>query len=163
MCLISNDTADALFVWSSLNLLYVFGISGRLVHDLGDEWGWGGRKDRVLGVAWIPMVRGVQAVLQQTFSTARSGPLSQLSSLGNWDQIHPDKATDPEDKRFCHTRGAWENSSDAPTYEAALSAFRRCRQFMARFVTTDAEALKDAGFNRTWQGPFLFFPFALEE
>lgn len=159
----SSDKADALFAWSTLNLLYVFGISGRLGDDLGEESGRSSRRDRILGVEWIPMVRGVEAVLGPTYATVRLGPLSQLLLLGNWDELDPDKEPNPEDQHFCQTRGSWKSSSDAQTYEKTLWTLRRCRMFMAQFATMNDKTLKEAGLNRFWAGPFLFVPFAPEE
>ncbi|KAF4946416.1 hypothetical protein FSARC_14203 [Fusarium sarcochroum] len=160
----TNDgIADALFIWSSLNLCYVFGISGRLGEDLGDEFSNGNRKDRMLGVEWIPMVRGIQAILVPTFPTVRSGQLSELLIIGNFEDIDPDKEMNPDDQHFCQTRSAWENSTDAQTYEKTLSVLRRCRMFMAQFTTMHVESPNESEFNRLWQGVFLFVPFAPEE
>ncbi|KAG5659854.1 hypothetical protein KAF25_002413 [Fusarium avenaceum] len=157
----SNDeTADSLFVWSSLNLLYVFGISGRLGEGLWDDSGWGNRKDRILGMGWVPMLRGVQTVLTPSFCTLRDGPLGELLSIGNWDDIDPDKVIEANDQRFCLTREAWKNSPDAPTYEKTLQVLRKCRMFMAQFNTDEPE---EAIINRAWQGAFLLVPFAPEE
>jgi hypothetical protein len=160
----SNDeTADSLFIWSSLNLLYVFGISGRLGEGIWDDSGWGNRKDRILGMGWIPMLRGVQTVLSPSFYTLRDGPLGELLSIGNWDEIDPDEVLEANDQRFCLTREAWKNSPDAPTYEKTLQVLRRCRMFMAQFSSMNTEAPQEAIFNRLWQGAFLFVPFAPEE
>ncbi|KAM0279284.1 hypothetical protein ACHAPQ_010919 [Fusarium lateritium] len=159
----SDETADSLFVWSSLNLLYVFGISGRLGEGIWDDSGWGNRKDRILGMGWIPMLRGVQTVMSPSFYTLLDGPLGELLCIGNWDDIDPDKVLEANDQRFCLTREAWENSPDAQTYEKTLQVLRKCRMFMAQFSSTNTEAPQEAVINRVWQGAFLFVPFAPEE
>ncbi|KAH7020505.1 hypothetical protein EDB80DRAFT_634040 [Ilyonectria destructans] len=142
----NDEIADALFVWSSLNLLYVFGISGRLGGGLCDESGW-----------------GVETVLEPFGETLSSGPLRDLVDIGNWDDIDPDEATDPEDQLFCRTRTAWENNCDASTYERTLQVLRRCRMFMAQFPTMYIEDVRESRFNRSWQGAFLFVPIAPKE
>ncbi|KAM0233531.1 hypothetical protein ACHAP5_010407 [Fusarium lateritium] len=159
----SDETADSLFVWSSLNLLYVFGISGRLGEGIWDDSGWGNRKDRILGMGWIPMLRGVQTVMSPSFYTLLDGPLGELLCIGNWDDIDPDKVLEANDQRFCLTKEAWENSPDAQTYEKTLQVLRKCRMFMAQFSSMNTEAPQGATINRTWQGAFLFVPFAPEE
>ncbi|SPJ73310.1 related to UPC2 - regulatory protein involved in control of sterol uptake [Fusarium torulosum] len=158
-----DETADSLFIWSSLNLLYVFGISGRLGEGIWDDSGWGNRKDRILGMGWIPMLRGVQTVSSPSFYTLRDGPLGELLSIGNWEEIDPDKVLEANDQRFCLTREAWINSPDAPIYEKTLQVLRKCRIFMAQFSSMNTEAPQEAIFNRSWQGAFLFVPFAPEE
>ncbi|KAF4445455.1 hypothetical protein F53441_10797 [Fusarium austroafricanum] len=156
----NDEIADALFVWSSLNLLYVFGVSGRLGEGL---WGEGSRKDRILGTSWIPMVKGVQTVLSPSFYTVLAGPLRELVSLGNWEDIDPDETEDVDDRHFCQTRDVWKNSPDASTYKATLQVLRRCRMFMAQFSTMEAETSANTAFNRSWQGGFLFVPFVPNE
>ncbi|EGU88521.1 hypothetical protein FOQG_18052 [Fusarium oxysporum f. sp. raphani 54005] len=159
----NDELADALFVWFSLNLLYVFGVSGRLGEGFWVESGWGSRKDRILGTGWIPMVRGILAILSPSFSTLRAGPLRELLSVGNFDDMDPDKIMNPDDQRFCQTRHVWKNNPDAPIYEKTLWFLRQCRMFMAQFSTMDVEDHSEAEFNRAWQGAFLFVPFVPEE
>lgn len=159
----NDEIADALFVWSSLNLFYVFSVSGRLGEGLCDESDWGSRRDRILGLGWIPMILGVDTVLEPFYETLSSGPLRDLLTIGNWDDIDPDEATDPEDQRFCRTRTAWENNPDASTYERTLQVLRRCRMFMAQFSTMDIEDARESRFNRSWQGAFIFVPLAPKE
>ncbi|KAF4440951.1 UPC2-regulatory involved in control of sterol uptake [Fusarium acutatum] len=114
----SNEgMAEGLFVWSSLNLLYVFAASGRLGQGFWDESSWGGRKDRILGAGWIPMLRGVQTVLMPYFEVLSAGQLREVLNIGNWDDIDPDLIEDPNDKRFCRLREIWEHNPDASTYE----------------------------------------------
>ncbi|KAH7194979.1 hypothetical protein DER44DRAFT_676092 [Fusarium oxysporum] len=159
----NDELADALFVWSSLNLFYVFGVSGRLGEGLWDESGWGSRKDRILGTGWIPMARGILAILLPSFSTLRAGPLRELLCVGNFDDMDLDKIMNPDGQRFCQTRDVWKNNPDASIYEKTLWVLRKCRMFMAQFSTMDGEDHSEAEFNRAWQGAFLFVPFVPEE
>ncbi|KAH6973061.1 hypothetical protein BKA56DRAFT_593225 [Ilyonectria sp. MPI-CAGE-AT-0026] len=159
----NEEAGDALFVWSTLNLFYVFGVSGRLGEGLCDESGWGSRRDRILGLGWIPMILGVETVLEPFSETIGSGPLRDVVNIGIFDDLDPDEATDPEDQRFCYMRTAWENNPDASTYEGTLQALRRCRMYMAQFSTMDGEDARTLRFNRSWQGAFIFVPVAPKE
>lgn len=158
-----SGNSDALFIWSILNLLYVFGMSGRLSDDVEGVPGHISRKDRILGAEWIPMMRGIDAVLRPTYQYVKSGPLSHFMSLGNWVQLDPDKSPDPNDEHFSRIRSTWEGSVDAQTYDEALQLLRKSRLFISQFDNLDAEALMEWGFNSTWAGPFLFIHFAPQE
>ncbi|QKD56936.1 uncharacterized protein FOBCDRAFT_227453 [Fusarium oxysporum Fo47] len=158
----SEEMADALFVWSSLNFLYVFAASGRLGEGLWDESSWGGRKDRILGSGWVPMLRGVQTVLTPYFYHLADGQLKEALNLGNWEDMDPDLIDDVNDMLFCQTREVWKDNPDASTYEETLHVLRKIRMFMAQFSTMEAETPGNSVFNRTWQGAFLFVPFAPE-
>jgi len=158
----NEEMADGLFVWSSLNLLYVFAASGRLGEGFWDESSWGGRKDRILGAGWVPMLRGVQTVLMPYFEVLAAGQLREALDIGNWDDMDPDLVEDIDDKRFCRMREIWEHNPDASTYEEILHVLRRIRMFMAQFSTMEAETPGSSVFNRAWQGAFLFVPFASE-
>ncbi|KAF4341499.1 UPC2-like protein [Fusarium beomiforme] len=156
----NQEAAEALFVWSSLNLLYVFAASGRLGEGLWDDSSWGGRKERILGSGWVPMLQGVQTVMTPFYDTLSKGQLRDLLNVGNWDDIDPDLGDDIDDKRFCQTREVWKDNPDASTYEETLYILRKCRMFMAQFLSMEAETPGDV--NRAWQGAFLFVPFASE-
>ncbi|KAH7205162.1 uncharacterized protein BKA55DRAFT_600381 [Fusarium redolens] len=106
----NDELADALFVWSSLNLFYVFGVSGRLGEGLWDESGW-----------------GILAILSPSLSTLRAGLFRELLSVGNFDVMDPDKIMNPDDQRFCQTRDVWKNNPDASIYEKSLWVLRQCR------------------------------------
>jgi hypothetical protein len=157
----TDETANELFTWSSLNLLYVFGLSGRLGEGLWEESELGNRKDRILGLGWIPMLRGVQTILSPSFYTLKGGPLGELMSIGNWDDLDVEQANHIEDQYFCQTRDVWKDLSDAQTYEDTLHVLRRCRMYSAQF-SGQAESPDGSIFNRSWQGAFLLVPFAPE-
>ncbi|EMT67491.1 hypothetical protein NOF04DRAFT_9807 [Fusarium oxysporum II5] len=158
----NEEVADGLFVWSSLNLLYVFAASGRLGEGFWDESSWGGRKDRILGAGWVPMLRGVETVLIPYFEVLAAGQLREALDIGNWDDIDPDLVEDVDDRRFCRMREIWEHNPDASTYEETLHVLRKIRMFMAQFSTMEAETPGGSVVNRVWQGAFLFVPFASE-
>ncbi|KAF4478573.1 RTA1 domain containing protein [Fusarium agapanthi] len=160
-----SENSDALFAWSILNLLYVFGIFGQLGEDveIEPEPLYSSRTDRMLGVEWIPMIRGVEAVLRPSQRNQEFSRLSHLRNPGNWYDLDPDKNLDSLDECFRQIRSSWEQSVDAPTYDEALWVLRKCRMFVAQFDTMDVETLKDWEFNREWSGPLMFIFFAPRE
>lgn len=160
---INSDNSEALMVWSILNLLYVFGVS----KPRGEEQNSATYdKDRMLGMEWIPMMRGVQAVLTPVFGVLRFGRLRSLMDVDNWMELDPDQATSlsrPGDVHLCQTRQSWKNSANADTYEEALHSLRKCHMFIEQFKTMDEATLAGWGQNRKWSGPFIFINFAPEE
>ncbi|RSL39807.1 hypothetical protein CEP53_013800 [Fusarium sp. AF-6] len=144
----NDENGEAVFIWSTLNLLYVFGISGRLSDGLEPHPNPLSRKDRMLGVEWIPMVTGIRTVVKPNHKVLKSGRLSKFMTVGNWLELDPDAKPHPEDERLCHLRSCWDGTPDAPTYEEALRILRKCRLFMAQFSGIDP--LEEAGFNRLW-------------
>ncbi|EKJ77315.1 hypothetical protein FPSE_02393 [Fusarium pseudograminearum CS3096] len=157
-----EEVSDALFAWSSLNVLYVFGIHGRLGQGLWDDSESVSRKDRILGLSWVPMLRGVQTMLEPCFFALRDGPLKELLMIGNFEELDLDQHLHPDDQYFCRAREVWKNHPDAQTYEDTLQVLRRCHMFMEQFSSMETESPSESIFDRTWQGAFLLEPFAPE-
>ncbi|KPA37069.1 sterol uptake control protein 2 [Fusarium langsethiae] len=158
-----QEISDALFTWSSLNLLYVFGIHGRLGEGLWDDSERGSRKDRLLGLSWVPMLRGVRVMLDPCFFELRDGPLRELLHIGNFQDLDLDQHTHPDDQCFRRVREVWKNYPDAQIYEDTLQVLRRCHMFMEQFSSMESESPGESVFDRSWQGAFLLVPFAPEE
>ncbi|KAK4457260.1 hypothetical protein QBC42DRAFT_279513 [Cladorrhinum samala] len=119
------------------------------------------RKDLVLGVEWIPMIRGIEAVLYPTHEFLRFGRMQVILSLGNWDELEPPAVPDPgPDECLFNTREMWKDSGDAETYDRALHTLRRCWMFIRQFDMMDAATLAKWGYNRAWSGSLMFIHFA---
>lgn len=160
---ISQDKSEALLAWSILNLLYVFSVTRQLA-DTVERNSPRLRKDRLLGTEWIPMTRGIDAVLGPYYDYLRDGRLNVLIDLGNWDDINIDDiASDPADLDMCRLRELWEDTSDADIYDQALSAMRKCRTYTLQFETMDIQTLQEWGCNRSWAGPLAFIHFAPQQ
>jgi hypothetical protein len=162
---ITEDNSEGLFVWSLLNMIYVFGMFRR--RDFGDADNStaprNSHKDLVLGIEWIPMIRGIEAVLYPTHNYLQSGRMKRILSLGNWDDLEPGPLAAPSqglDGYLCYTQETWKNNSDAETYDQALRTLRKCGMFIQQFETMDAAALAEWGYNRAWSGPLMFVHFA---
>ncbi|KAL2126589.1 hypothetical protein VTI74DRAFT_575 [Chaetomium olivicolor] len=167
---ITEANSEALFIWSLLNMIYVFGFltqrcgAAAAADNNASFSRASSRKELVLGIEWIPMIRGIEAVLYPTHNYLRFGRMQVIMGLGNWDDLEPGPvAALGPDCYLCRTRETWKNSSEAETYEQVLRVLRRCRMFIQQFETMDAATLTTWGYNRSWSGPLMFIFFAPEE
>jgi hypothetical protein len=151
---LNDDNADALFACSTINFIYVFGVSGA---DEDDAYS-AKRKSRLLGAEWIPMVRGVRAVLGAVMERVRVGPLGDLLYLDNWGDLDTERDPVPNDDRFRGMRTAWEKGDDAALYDETLATFRRCYLYVTRHSLSS-----DSGLKKAWAGPLIFLFMAPEE
>ncbi len=160
---ITDANSEALFIWSLLSMIYVFGFLTERCDAAATDGGAShvSRKELVLGIEWIPMLRGIEAVLYPTHNYLRFGRMQLIMGLGNWDELEPAAvASQGPDGYLCRTRETWKNSSDAETYDRALRILRKCCMFIRQFDTMDAAALAKWGYNRSWSGPLMFVHFA---
>lgn len=160
---LTQDKSEALLAWSILNLLYVFSISKQLA-DSAERNSPRLRKDRLLGVEWIPMMRGIDAVLGPYYDFLSKGRMSTILTLANWGELNPDDlVSDPADLELCRLRDVWKTSGDAEVYEQALSIMRKCRMYTMQFEAMDVQTLQRWGCNRAWAGPMAFIHFAPQQ
>ncbi|KAF4878618.1 Protein RTA1 [Colletotrichum siamense] len=154
---------EALLAWSLLNIIYVFSISKQLP-DQDKRTAARLRRDRVLGMEWIPMARGINAVLVPTYQYLKDGPMSSLITLGNWNELDPgDSLPEPVDAQLCRLKETWANNNDAKTYDEALHILRKCRMYVLQFKSMNPQTLAQWGFNRDWAGPLTFIHFVPQE
>ncbi|KAH7142739.1 hypothetical protein B0J13DRAFT_444865 [Dactylonectria estremocensis] len=165
LCCITEENSEALFTWSICNVLYVFAMSNPLQNTLDtvSHSTAVSRNDKILGAEWIPMIRGLEAVLQPTHNYLRFGRMSILMSLGNWDELDPDQdSSGPEDDYFCGSRQTWKDSNYPEIYEGALQSLRKCRLYSQQFRSMDPKVIGQWGWNRACSGPLMFIHFAPE-
>lgn len=162
---INDDSSDALFVCTSLNIVYVFGIYGKLYDETAGGAGAGAaaRTSRILGADWIPMVRGVEAVLHPTYERVRLGPLKSLLNLGNWEDSDPDRAQVVDDDSFRNLQNIWVESGDCEIYNKTLYLLRKCHVFMKQFHNIDANTSQDTNYHRKTSAPLIWMHFAPDE
>ncbi|KAI7759200.1 hypothetical protein LZL87_008577 [Fusarium oxysporum] len=147
----SDDNSDALFVFSSLNIVYVLAFFGPLCDNSSAD-----RKSRILGDGWIPAIRGVDAVLHPAYERVCRGPLDDLTRIGNWDKLNPDQQPVVHDDHFRSIQQVWESSKDALVYDEALYLLRKCNAYMKQFETMSNEARAEWGYNQDWSAPFIW-------
>ena len=159
---ITEANSEALFIWSLLNIIYVFGfLTQRCDAAAENSASRISRKELVLGSEWIPMIRGIEAVLCPTHNYLRFGRMQAIMSIGNWYDLEPGPvASQGPDSYLCYTRETWKNSSDAETYDRVLRLLRKSQMFIQQFETMNAATLATWGYNRSWSGPLMFIHFA---
>ena len=156
----SKDNTDALFACSTLNIVYVFGTLRWPCDDVDARHSCGSYTSRILGTEWIPLTRGVQAVMRPVIGHARLGPLGKLLDVGNWGELNPDRNPVAQDHRFRDIREAWAGSEDAQTFDDALYILRKCYMYHVHFNIMKPEPPAEWGWNREWAGPLRFLYFA---
>lgn len=162
---IGDHDSDALFASASINIFYVFAAFGSLYHSNADRSSTI-YNSRVLGEDWIPLIRGVNQLLQQIRERVSVGPLSSLLFLGNWDELDPDTTTVPHDAEMQSLKSIWADSTDAPLYDKALYLLRKCWAWTAQFrhipehLIPHLASQPDWAYNRSWSGPFIWLSLA---
>lgn len=159
---ISKENSEALFVWSTLNVLYVFAISNPL-HNVESHASSHSPSDLLLGVEWIPMMRGIAAVVRPAHDHLRLGKLNVFLSLGNWFELNPDReCSDLVDSYFFKTRETWKSSNHGDVYEEVLHLLRKYRLYSQQFRSMDSQALEQWGYNGSWSALLMILHFAPE-
>lgn len=159
---ITPTNSEALVVCSILNLLYVFGI--RAYDDEGAKDGprRSFKEDLILGVEWIPMIRGIKAVLGPTHNYLLNSHMQGILSVGNWYELKlSTPGSDGFDEFLCRMAQIWNNdNSQREVYDDALETLRRSHHYIRQFEIMDAATLAAWGSNRQWAGPLMFIHFA---
>ncbi|KAF6829454.1 Sterol uptake control protein 2-like protein 1 [Colletotrichum musicola] len=156
-----EHNSEALFAFASINIICIFALYRRL-GDISVDPVRCNTKNRILGLEWVTMIRGVKFLLEPIHQVVWSGPLRVMLDIGNWEDLIPDEATSASAQRLREIRSSWKDSNDAQAYEEVLSLLIRCFMFVEQFSTMDAATLDSWGQNRAMAGPMLFIYYAPE-
>ncbi|EHK48432.1 hypothetical protein TRIATDRAFT_214444 [Trichoderma atroviride IMI 206040] len=159
----NDGNSDALFACSSLNIIYVFAMYGQLYDDVELDMTPAARQSRILGAEWLPMVRGVEAILRPVYQRVRLGPFGSLLSLGNWDHLDPDSERVADDERFRRLGSIWADCGDREIYDKALFCVRKSLAYMKQFETMNPETAGTLAYNRRLSGPLVWIYITPEE
>lgn len=96
-------------------MLYIFATFGNLYHGNTNESS-ADLRSRILGENWIPLIRGVNRLLQQIRERVSVGLLSSLLRIGNWNDPDPDTATVPYDAKMQSLKSIWANYAAKGAY-----------------------------------------------
>ncbi|EXK38456.1 hypothetical protein FOXG_12966 [Fusarium oxysporum f. sp. lycopersici 4287] len=160
---VTNDNSEGLFVSSALNIIYIFGMLGRPSRSDTAEVDSSSPTTRALGSEWIPMIRGVRAVLHRVYDHVRLGPLGPLLELGNWNELDMDRELLPEDEYLYQIQETWALSEQNETYNEVLQVLRRCFLYASQFKMMDKQTLEKWSYNRSWAAPLVFLHWAPDE
>jgi len=160
---IGSNNSDALFACASLNVLYVFAVSAQRYdrYDKDTDAAW--RRSQILGAEWIPMIRGVEAVLHSLYDRVCLGPVNQWLDLGNWQVVDPDKEPADADEQMRPLRELWADIGEDRVYEETLYTLRKCCAYAHQFSTTDPDTFSLRGHPRVWSGHLAWLHFAPKE
>lgn len=150
---IGPSNGDALFASAISSFVYAVLSFGKLYNVDGDASN-AVRTSRVLGAEWIPLVRGIEAVLRPLYAQISIGPLSELLSLGSWYELDLNAHSSVEDDRIVCLGELWRGKEDAETYEETLQLLRRANFWMRR--VQDPQNDVDGPFYRDWAAPFVW-------
>lgn len=153
---IGVENSEAVFTTATLLFFYAFVTLSRLYDDFDQQSTGGARVSRVLGAEWLPLLRGVGAVLPPVYEHLRVGPLSSTLGIGNWETIDPDEHPTPQDEKLTSLHQIWKDDTHAETYDMSLRILRQCWAWMAQFENSSGNASEENGYHGTWSGPFLW-------
>lgn len=158
---IGPHNANALFVNSTLLFLYAFLTFGKTYDEAAGEDVM--RTSRILGADWIPLVRGIQAVLSPVYEQIKGGPLCSTLKFHRWDETDPDEQPSPDDAQMLRIREMWQGDSNATIYNETLESLRRVSAWVWNFHNASAEDQSLWGYNREWSAPFMWLAIVPKE
>jgi hypothetical protein len=154
---VNDQNSDSLFACSNLNVIYVLRISVEHCSNARPDPDSTDRISRALGAEWIPMLRGVEAVLSSVYPRVRVGPLRAMFDTGNWDAIDPDASSSVEQTHLRKVCEIWSGAAGAdPVYDEALYSLRKCCVYVRQF--SDPEENR-----RVWSGYLFWFHYTHNE
>ncbi|KAF2848589.1 hypothetical protein T440DRAFT_470186 [Plenodomus tracheiphilus IPT5] len=159
---ITPSNADGLFGTATLLFFHAFLTFGKAYNDNDEMATSSNRTSRILGIEWIPLTRGIQAVLTPTYAHVKKGPLSSTLDLKHWAEIDPDENPGPDDVYLLRIRETWADDENASVYDETLHLLRRAGAWVAHFESLDAKSQSAWGHNRDWSAPFIWLSMAPE-
>jgi hypothetical protein len=157
----SESNSGALFVNSSFIFLYAFISIRTLYRPEQDSYSAATRTSRVLGADWIPLIRGISAVLHPVYAHVRTGSLSLVFDMGNWDDVDPDQHSSVDDREIVHLQEIWEGQEHAEVYNEALYILRKLSAWVISLKGLQEGA--NVQTNLECAGPFLWVSTAPEQ
>ena len=162
---VTDQNSDSLFACSNLNVIYVLRTS---VEHCSNERPNSDSTDRIsqaLGAEWIPMLRGVEAVLSSVYPRVAVGPLRAMLDIGNWDAIDPNASCSAEQMHLREVSKVWSGGGDGSDtiYDEALYFLRKCCIYVRQFHGPGGERLGPEENRRVWSGYLFWFHYAPDE
>jgi hypothetical protein len=152
---ICAHNGDAIFANSILLFFHAFLTFGSINGRGNVTTDFVVRSTQVLAGEWIPMIRGISAVLNPLYPYVIHGPLKALLDLKDWDSMDPDAHCTASDEHFKRLPELWKDDQHAQVYDEALLLLRKCYAFMSQVDSRPESSQRVAlGYNRAWSGPF---------
>jgi hypothetical protein len=161
---LDDQNSDALFACSNLNVLYVLRNSVERYNVGSPTRNSSDRISQALGAEWIPMIRGVEAVLASVYERVLQGPLKAMLYVGNWDDIDPGTSSSPEETHLRKVSEIWSGGNGDAVYDGALYFLRKCNAYVRQFSVPPACEREGREENRrVWSGLLFWFHYAPDE
>ncbi|PSN66364.1 hypothetical protein BS50DRAFT_622051 [Corynespora cassiicola Philippines] len=158
---IGPHNSEALFASATITFFYALVTFGKMYDDYGEDAGTSARASRILGADWLPLVRGIEAVLHPVYDYLHAGPLRSLLALGSFFEIDPDVAPGPDDEKYRQLGEIWKTDEHSTIYDEALLLLRRTNAWM-KYIKNKPVDEVEGGYNREWSGPFAWLFLAPE-
>lgn len=160
---IGAGNSDAVFATASLLFFHAFVTLSQLHNNVDQQPGGCSKVSRILGAEWIPLLRGVGAVLSPVHEHVRVGPLSSMIGLGNWEAVNPDENPTADDEILRNIGQLWKDDIHAEVYETSLRLLRQFWAWMEQLMNSGGSTSEDCGYHGMWSGPFMWLFIAPEK
>lgn len=160
---ISISNCHGLFACATLNIIYVFGMHGNLNDGTETNADDRHKSAQILGEDWIPIIRGIQAVLAPMYDHIKLGVLGPLLDLDNWEGIDPDTVPEAELQPFRDVQETWSKNNDSEVYDRSLYLLRKAFAYTKQFESPPSGDHPGWGYNRSWSAPLIWLYSAPEE
>lgn len=159
---------NAMFANAVLTSFYAFISFGPLYNDQQTCVGSVAHTSRILGAAWIPLIRGLSPVIGRVRDQVASGPLGSFLNIDKWLELRPGTEYDPDDQHLNRLQIIWrngnQNNENSHVYDQALEALRQCNMWIKQSPTwqeDDGDSSRKPNYG-PWSGPFIWISVAPE-
>ncbi|KAF9691036.1 hypothetical protein EKO04_011050 [Ascochyta lentis] len=154
------NLANAEFANAVLTFFYAFISFGPLYNDQQANTNVTAHTSQILGASWIPLIRGLGAVIGRVREQVAVGPLGSLLDIAKWMELRPGTEYDADDQRISRVADIWSKPDDmsehSDTYDQTLLALRQCNMWLKQSNTwQDDDSPQKANYG-PWSGPFIW-------
>lgn len=150
------QNSSAIFVNATLTFFYAFVSFGETSHN--KQTSIKALTAQILGAEWIPLVRGVTAVLEPVLPFVQTGPFRSFLETHNFDELDLTGATHivAYGDQLTKVQSLWTTDDDGVVYDEALHTLLRCSIWMNQFNAIEDSERTKLGYNRSFSGPFVW-------
>ncbi|KAI4939925.1 uncharacterized protein J4E92_001212 [Alternaria infectoria] len=168
---IGPHNAEAVFATSTLMFFYAFCTFSKLSDANADKQqdsdntndSLSIRTSRILGAEWIPLVRGIQAVIGPIYEHLKEGPLKSTLHLKDWDDMDPNMQPGLDDQHVVRIKQTWADDGNKAVYDETLYLLRKMSAWVLHFRKTWEDQQEEWGYNGSWSAPFVWLSLVPKE
>ncbi|KAH6612053.1 hypothetical protein C7974DRAFT_429459 [Boeremia exigua] len=152
---VGPHNSSALFANATLTFFHAFVSFSKTVDDAHTDAKV--RTARILGVEWVPLLRGTAIVLEPVYDHVREGPLKSFLDLYHYDHDRTEHGQASDyGVQLMKIQSLWSTDEYADTYNETLQLLLRCSTWMEKFRNMENDVMADCGYNRLCSGPFIW-------